>query len=111
MNRIIPLSASAVLAIAFTANAGVLEKDKWSTSGCGALPETPVVDASSAAAFNQSVGKINTWQNQVKAYHDCMVKEANADTAAINASAMGEQKRINEAVEKVNADAAAGKQK
>lgn len=111
MDKMLLLFAAVVLAAAFPAHAGVLQDGKWSASGCGGMPETPVVDSSSAAAFNQSIGKINTWQNGIKAYHDCMVKEANADSAAINSTATGEQTRINKAMEEVNAAAAAGKQK
>jgi hypothetical protein len=40
-----------------------------------------------------------------------MIKEANADSAAINQSATAGQGRINEIVEKINAEVAAGKQK
>ena len=112
MNRIIYISSAVALLItAFAANAGTFEKGAWSASGCGAMPETPVVDSSSVDAFNRSVGKINEWQQQIQTYHDCMIKEANADNAAINRSATSEQSRINEAVEKVNKEAAAGKQK
>lgn len=111
MNRTILLSASAMFLAASAVNAGVLENGEWSPSGCGAFPEAPVIDSNSITAFNQSAAKIGTWQNQIQAYHECMVKEANADSTAINKTATGEQTRINEAVQKVNADAAAGKEK
>lgn len=111
MNQIILFTASFALATALTANAGVLENGGWSPSGCGAMPETPVIDSSSVDAFNKSIGAINAWQEQIQVYHDCMVKEANADSAAINQGATAEQARINEAVEKVNSEAAAGRQK
>ena len=111
MSRIICISVSVALATALTASAGTFESGAWSATGCGATPETPVVDSSNVDAFNRSVGKINEWQKQIQTYHDCMVKEANADSAAINKAATSEQTRINEAVEKVNKEAAAGKQK
>jgi hypothetical protein len=111
MSRIICISVSVVLATALTASAGTFESGVWSASGCGAMPETPVVDSSNVDAFNRSVGKINEWQKRIQTYHDCMIKEANADNAAINKSATSEQSRINEALEKVNKAAAAGKQK
>ena len=76
-----------------------------------AMPPTPIIDSSSAEAFNKSIAAINDWQKQLLAYHDCMVKEANADNAAISQAATTEQKRINEAIEKVNQDATAGRQK
>lgn len=111
MNNFGFFAASFALAAAFTANAGVLENGSWSASGCGAMPETPVIDSSSADAFNRSVGAINAWQKKVQVYHDCMIKEANADSAAINQSATAGQGRINGIVEKINAEVAAGKQK
>lgn len=111
MNQTILFTASLALATAFAANAGVLENGSWSASECGAMPEPPVIDSSSVDAFNRSIGTINAWQEQIQVYHDCMVKEANADGATINQAATAEQKRINEAVEKVNAEAVAGKQK
>ncbi|MEO8996680.1 MAG: hypothetical protein ABI284_04440, partial [Nitrosospira sp.] len=80
MNQTILIAAFFVLTAAFTANAGVLENGNWSASGCGAIPETPVIDSSSAEAFNRSVGTINAWQKQMQVYHDCMIKEANADS-------------------------------
>ena len=111
MNQTILIAAFFVLTAAFTANAGVLENGSWSASGCGAMPETPVIDSSSAEAFNRSVGTINAWQKQMQVYHDCMIKEANADSVIINQSATAGQGRINGMVEKINAEIAAGKQK
>ncbi|HEV7930141.1 MAG TPA: hypothetical protein VGP12_08435 [Nitrosospira sp.] len=96
---------------AFTAQAGVIGPDGWAPAGCGAVPQTPVIDSSSAEAYNTSIGTINEWQKQLQAYHDCMVKEANADATAINKAATAEQARINQAIEKVNQDATAGRQK
>lgn len=111
MNNFCFFAASFALAVAFTANAGVLENGSWSASGCGAMPETPIIDSSSADAFNRSVGAINAWQKQMQIYHDCMIKEANADSVTINQSATAGQGRINGIVEKINAEVAAGKQK
>ncbi|SEO52200.1 hypothetical protein [Nitrosovibrio sp. Nv6] len=111
MKSIVHLAASIAVITTFTANAGILENGKWSPSGCGGMPEAPVIDSSSAEAFNQSIGTLNAWQEKIQAYHDCMVKEANADSSAINQDATAEQARINEAVEKMNKEVAAGKQK
>ncbi|SCX46424.1 hypothetical protein [Nitrosospira sp. Nsp1] len=111
MNQTILFAAFFALTTAFTANAGVLENGTWSASGCGAMPETPVIDSSSVAAFNRSVSAINAWQKQMQVYHDCMIKEANADSVTINQSATAGQGRINGIVEKINTEVAAGKQK
>lgn len=111
MKGIILLAASAALATTFTASAGILKDGSWSASGCGTMPEAPVIDSSSAEAFNQSIGKLNDWQKQIQTYHDCMVKEANADSSAINQAATQEQAKINEAVEKMNKEVTAAKKK
>ncbi len=111
MNNLSFFAASFALAAAFTANAGVFENGSWSASGCGVMPETPVIDSSSADAFNRSVGAINAWQKKLQVYHDCMIKEANADSVTINQAATAAQGRINGIVEKINAEVAAGKQK
>lgn len=111
MYRTIFFSGSIALATVLTANAGTLENGTWSASGCGKMPDTPVVESGSVDAFNRSIATINDWQKQIQTYHDCMIKEANADSAAINKAANSEQTRINEALEKVNKEAAAGKQK
>ena len=111
MRSLIFVVASFAFTTAFTAHAGVIGPEGWSPAGCGAMPQTPSIDSSSADAFNKSIGTINEWQKQLQTYHDCMVKEANADNAAISQAATTEQKRINEAIEKVNQDATAGRQK
>jgi hypothetical protein len=116
MNRAIFFPASIALTTVLigavlTANAGAFENGTWSATGCGTMPQTPVIDSSSVDTFNKSIGKINDWQKQIQTYHDCMIREANADNAAINKAATAEQARINEAVEKVNKEAATGKQK
>ncbi len=95
----------------FAADAGVLSNGDWSPSGCGGRPEAPVIDSTSADAFNRSIKMINTWQKQIQTYHDCMVREANADAATINRAATTEQAKINEASEKLNADANAARNK
>ena len=105
MNHITFFAASILLGISFAANAGTLNNGSWSPSGCGTRPEAPVIDSADAEAFNRSIKLINTWQKQIQAYHDCMVREANADASAINQAASGEQAKINAASEKLNADA------
>jgi hypothetical protein len=107
MNHIIFFAGAISLGISFGANAGTLNNGSWSPSGCGTRPEAPVIDIESvdAEAFNRSIKLINAWQKQIQAYHDCVVREANADASAINQAAAGEQAKINAASEKLNTDA------
>src|SRR5215216_2053058 len=101
MRSLIVVVTSLAFTTAFTAHAGVIGPEGWSPAGCGTMPQAPIIDSSSADAFNKSIGTINEWQKQLQTYHDCMVKEANADNAAINKAATAGQARINEAIEKV----------
>ena len=111
MKRIVLLASPAMLAVAFAANAGTLNNGNWSPSGCGTLSEAPAVDSSSIDAINQSIAAVNEWQKQVQSYDECMIKEANADTSTIANSASAKQTQYREASKKINADAAAGREK
>ena len=111
MKRIILLASPAMLAVTFAVNAGTLDNGNWSPSGCGKLSEAPAVDSSSIDTINQSIAAVNEWQKQVQSYDECMIKEANADTATIANSANAQQTQYREASKKVNADAAAGREK
>lgn len=111
MKRIVLLASPAMFAVAFAANAGTLDNGNWSPSGCGTLSEAPGVDSSSIDAINQSIAAVNEWQKQVQSYDECMIKEANADTSAIANSANAKQTQYREASKKINADAAAGREK
>ncbi|KIO49206.1 hypothetical protein [Nitrosospira sp. NpAV] len=111
MKRIALLVAPALLTVVFAANAGTLNDGNWSPSGCGTLSEAPAVDSSNVDAINKSISAVNEWQKQVQSYDECMIKEANADTAAIANSANAQQTRYREASQKINAEAAAGREK
>jgi hypothetical protein len=110
-NRLVSASTGLVAVISLAAHAGVLENGGWASSGCGARPEAPAIESASADAYNRSIGLVNSWQKQMQAYNDCIIKEANADAAAINQGANAEQTRINEALQKANADATAARSK
>jgi hypothetical protein len=111
--NILLASASTGLAacISLAAHAGALENGGWAPGACGARPEAPAIESASPEAYNRSIGLVNAWQKQMQAYNDCVIKEANADAAAINQGANAEQTRINEALQKANADATAARSK
>jgi hypothetical protein len=111
MRLVIFVAAFCGYAAVFPAQAGVLGPEGWGPAGCGEFPQTPIVDSSNAEAFNKSIGAINEWQKQLQTYNDCMVKEANADSTAINKGASATQTRINAEIEKVNHDATTGRKK
>lgn len=111
MKRIVLLASPVMLAVAFAANAGTLDNGNWSPSGCGTLSEAPAVDSSNIDAINQSIAAVNEWQKQIQSYDECMIREANADTSTIANSANAKQTQYREASKKINADAAAGREK
>ncbi|HVW64010.1 MAG TPA: hypothetical protein VHB01_03270 [Nitrosospira sp.] len=108
---LITASAGLAVSVSLSVHAGALENGSWVPRGCGARPEAPVIESTSPEAYNRSIGLVNAWQKQLQGYNDCLIKEANADAAAINQSANAEQMQINEVLQKVNADATAARSK
>ncbi|SCX89039.1 hypothetical protein SAMN05216420_101237 [Nitrosospira sp. Nl5] len=111
MKRIVLLAVPVTLAVMFAANAGTLDNGNWSPSGCGAMPEAPNVNASSVDTLNKSIAAVNDWQKQLQTYDECMIKEANADAAAISNAANAQQVRYREASAKINAELTAASDK
>lgn len=95
----------------FTANAGGLTNGTWTPSGCGTRPQAPTIDSTSVSTYNRSITEVNDWQKQMQIYHDCVIREANSDIAAINQAAAAEQARINQASGNLNADLNRGRDK
>lgn len=102
---------SVILAAPFCVNAGTLANGKWSSASCGNKPEEPTVDQTNVEAFNQSVAKINAWQQQAKVYYACLVKEANADNAVIADTANAAQAEYRATTERIGREAGAAKKK
>jgi hypothetical protein len=102
---------SLILATPLCVSAGILVNGKWSLANCGNKPEVPAIDQTSVEAFNQSVAKINAWQQQAKVYYECLVKEANADNAVIADTANAAQAEYRAAVESIGKQAEAAKKK
>ena len=111
MKRIVLFAAPVMLAVTFAANAGTLNNESWSPNGCGAMPEAPAVNSNSVDTINQSIAAVNDWQKQLQAYDECMIREANADTAVIANSAKAQQTQYRRASEKITAEVAAGREK
>jgi len=111
MKRIVLLAGPVTLAVMFAANAGTLNNGSWSPSGCGAMPEAPKINLNSVDTLNQSIAAVNDWQKQLQTYDECMIKEANADTAAISNAANVQQTRYREASTKINEELSAGRDK
>jgi hypothetical protein len=99
------------LTAAIDAQAGTLTDGKWTASNCGTQTAPPEIDSRSVEGYNRSLKAVREWQQKTQAYNDCVVKEANADNAAIAEAANGEQARFRAAVERISAEAAAIKTK
>ncbi|MDP2901490.1 MAG: hypothetical protein Q8N96_00045 [Methylovulum sp.] len=90
-------------------NAGTLNDGQWSP-GCEPIPEPPVLETTGTLdAYNESVKKVNGWQQLAQAYMACLVNEANADNEAIAKAANTEQAKLKVTLDKIKADAAASK--
>lgn len=86
--------------------AGTLADGQWHPDNCGERPELPEVDTSNAFAYSSSVHTVVEWQTATKAFNECLVKEANSDTASIIKAAKEEQERSRTILEKINTEAA-----
>jgi hypothetical protein len=91
-------------------HAGTLADGQWSPSGCEPSPEPPTLETSGdLEAYNESVKKVNEWQQLAQTYMACLASEANADNEAIAKSANEEQAKLKAINDKFKADAAASK--
>ncbi len=109
MKRSIATATLIALAAVLDASAGTLAGGKWSPAGCGIEPRAPALASSSVEAYNASLKEIRDWQQKGQAYNECIVREANADNAAIAEAANAGQARFRGAVEQIGAEAAAAK--
>lgn len=109
MKRPIATFTLIALTCVLEGSAGTLANGQWSPAGCGIEPQAPALDSSSVEAYNASLKEIRDWQQKGQAYNDCIVREANADNAAIAEAANAGQTRFRTAVETIGAEAAAAK--
>jgi hypothetical protein len=90
------LAAAILIAlIGLPAQAGSLTGGAWAPSACGAEPTAPRLHTESASSYNESIKWVQLYQKQIKTYNDCMVAEAKADVAAVDAFVQAEQRRVN----------------
>lgn len=85
------------------AQAGELHNGEWTVTACGDKPQPPAVNVQDAESYNQTVNAINQWQTQANAYYECLIKEANQDTAAIAGKAKQEQSGYQQTAEGIAA--------
>ena len=95
------LAALIIFYTSANVQAGTVANGNWLPTSCGEKPVTPTVNDTDVDTFNKSVETVNAWQPKVKAYLDCLVKEANNDNTAITTSANREQTTLRDNVEKV----------
>lgn len=99
------------LALASTAQAGVIVSGVWTSTTCGPKPDVPQLNLSNADAYNASLAQVNTYRQAIGPYVDCVIKEANADIQAISQSASATQQGAKVANDKIQADAKAAEEK
>ncbi|MDD2724560.1 MAG: hypothetical protein PHH59_11135 [Methylovulum sp.] len=93
------------------AHAGILVNGSWTPRSCGIKPPPPTIDDSTVDTFNKSVAAINTWQQFVKTYYECLIKEANTDNGIIADTANREQVEYRQVIEKIGFTADVAKKK
>lgn len=111
MKSVRNIAVISMLLAAPVAQSGVINNGVWTPVGCGEKPATPLIADQDAKAFNKSMDTLGEWQNQVKQYFECMVKEANGDNAVIAESANRLQAEHQKAVEAVNSSIDAAEKK
>ncbi|MGD0958301.1 MAG: hypothetical protein ABSB19_00695 [Methylomonas sp.] len=83
--------------------AGALSNGVWTPAKCGDKPAAPLVEDQNVDAYNSSVKAFNEWQQQANTYYNCIVSEANADTATIAAKANQDQTEFKKTFDGISA--------
>ena len=89
------------------AEAGTLSDGAWRPAGCGTEPVAPKLDLHSADGYSQSLKWVKLYEDTIKTYDDCVLKEANADSRTISEWINTQQGRVKEAFDSYNADSKA----
>lgn len=105
------LTMAILLAAVSVGTAGTITNGSWSASGCGPEPVAPAIELSSIDAYNRSIKAINDWQTKAHAFNECVIKEANADSALISKTANDQQSRLRSVFDKIKNDMDAAKAK
>lgn len=109
MNKLIALTVMIFCLSSFAIHAGNLSNSQWQAANCGLKPTSPQINTKSVDGYNQSIKDVNTWQAKAQEYYNCIVKEANADNAAIAKSANSAQEEFKTEVNRIQKEAEAGK--
>lgn len=97
-----------LLAAAGSARAGTITNGVWTPTGCGQEPTVPTIDLSSESAFSKTLNASDAYDAADGKYVDCVVKEANTDSAPIVNAAQAARDRRKAALAKLQADTDAG---
>lgn len=103
--------ATALAVLATSSHAGTVANGQWTPSTCGARPEAPKLDLSTADTYNRSVEPVNAYRQAIRPYIDCVVKEANTDIQVIGQSATATQQAAKDANDKITADVKTAQEK
>jgi hypothetical protein len=109
MNRHTILILMVWLTAISTGTAGTITNQVWTPSGCGTEPIAPAIESDSIETYNKSIKAINDWQVKAQAFNECVIKEANTDSALIANSANAQQKRLRSVLDKIKTDMDAAK--
>jgi hypothetical protein len=107
MTIMLAVIALAVAGGMATAEAGTLRAGAWTPSSCGEEPTAPAINASGAAAYNESVKSAEAFQKSAQQYEDCYFKEADADNHVISSALTDQQHHMQAVFDKLQADSKA----
>jgi len=95
------MAAIIIVITGSVSNAGTISNGTWSPNACGIEPELPVIKQDTVETYNQSIKKINEWQKKANDHINCIINEANADSAIIAKTAKEQQNKFRAAAEKI----------
>ena len=95
------MAAIIIVITGSVSTAGTISNGTWTANACGIEPELPVIKQDTVETYNQSIKTINEWQKKANDHVNCIINEANADSAIIAKTAKEQQNKFRAAAEKI----------
>jgi hypothetical protein len=100
-----PALAFLLAAAPLATYAGTLDHGNWTPKSCGSPPQAPTgLNLTDQSAYNRSMKWVQDYETAFQKFDDCIVKEANDDSHAINDYVQGEQIKAKDFFDKANED-------
>ena len=95
------MAAIIIVITGSVSTAGTISNGTWTANACGIEPELPVIKQDTVETYNQSIKTINEWQKKANDHVNCIINEANTDSAIIAKTAKEQQNKFRAAAEKI----------